>query len=94
MSMENFLDGSGRIKQWPAKRERKYEVLSYLAEKFIPGRYYTEKEVNKVIDAWHTFGDRFILRRGMIDLKLLKREPDGARYWRAETERETHERKV
>lgn len=80
-----FLDDEGRIKAWPAKKAKKLAVLIYLSEKFEVGRTYTEKEINEVIEQWHTFGDLFILRRGMIDEKLLSRTPNGASYWREES---------
>lgn len=80
--VERFLDKEGRIKQLPAKREPRLEVLAYLAGKFDAGRDYAEKEVNSVIERWHTFGDYFILRRELIDSGLMRRERDGSRYWK------------
>ena len=52
-----FIDEKGRVKTWPAKKNMKYEILKYIASKFECGSFYTEKEVNKVIEVWHTFGD-------------------------------------
>ena len=83
-----FLDGEGRIKQIPVPNRTKVPVLEYLAGKFKTGRIYTEKEVNAVIDAWHTFGDYFILRRLLIDYGLMERVPDGSRYWVSEKREE------
>jgi hypothetical protein len=80
--LERFIDEEGKIKQLPAKKEPRLVVLSYLAEKFEAGRDYTEKEVNAIIESWHTFGDYFLLRRELIDWELMKRERDGSRYWR------------
>jgi len=82
--VSRFLDKEGRIKAWPAKQADKVLVLEHLSEKFEHGRFYTEKEVNALIDRWHTFGDYFLLRRGMVDLHLLSRERNGSRYWREE----------
>ncbi len=82
--LERFLDEEARIKQLPAKKEARIVVLAYLAKKFEAGRDYTEKQVNAIIDSWHTFGDYFLLRRELIDSGLLKRTPDGARYWKKE----------
>lgn len=78
----NFLDTQGRIRVWPAKRRVRLAALQYLAGKFVCGRAYTEKEVNAVIEAWHTFGDYFLLRRELIESALLSRTRDGAQYWR------------
>lgn len=82
--IDNFLDDKKRIKAWPSKKEMKFEVLKYLSEKFEFDRFYTEKEVNAIIESWHTFGDYFILRRGLIDCRLLSRTRNGAQYWREE----------
>jgi hypothetical protein len=77
-----FLDDNGRVTTWPAKRDMKAGVLEYVAGKFEYERSYTEKEVNAVVSAWHTFDDHCFLRRGLIDYKLLKRTTNGSKYWR------------
>ena len=81
-SITAFLDDNGRIKAWPAKNSKKQAVLQYLSEKFETGRYYTEKEINAEIDRQHTFGDYFLLRRGMIEAGFLKRTLNCSAYWR------------
>lgn len=80
--IKRFLDAEGRIKLWPSKQAPREEVFSYLVEKFELGRDYTEHEVNAILSTWHTFGDLFILRRGMIESQWLLRMRDGSRYWR------------
>ncbi len=79
-----FLDKDGKIRVWPAKRDKQLSVLRYLSEKFEPGRRYAEREVNALIESWHTFGDLFLLRRGVVDAGLLSRTRNGSEYWRAE----------
>ena len=64
------------------KQILKLDILNYLSGKFEYGRFYTEPEVNQVINEWHTFNDCFLLRRGLIDAGFLARTRDGARYWR------------
>ncbi len=81
-----FLDAEGRIKQWPAHDKARIPVLEYLCGKFEKGRTYTEKEVNEIIDRWHTFGDYFLLRRSLIDYRFMVRKIDGSQYWVAEPE--------
>lgn len=91
VNIDVFLDDNGRVKQLPSPNRTKIPVLDYLAGKFEKGRDYTEKEVNAVINEWHTFGDYFIMRRSLIDYGFLDRTPDGARYWvmiKAEQEEE------
>lgn len=80
--IENYLDNYGRIKQWPSKLIVKNKVLTYLSTKFDDEVQYTETEVNEILKKWHIFNDYFILRRGLIDAGLLKRQLDGSRYWK------------
>jgi hypothetical protein len=79
--MVRFLDGE-QIGQLPTKDTHRNLILKYLAAKFEIGKEYTEGQVNAVIDEWHTFGDYFVLRRGLIDSGLLMRLPNGSKYWR------------
>lgn len=81
-TIERFLDDKGIIKVWPAKKEVKMKILEYLSTKFEYDVIYSEKEINTIIDTWHSFNDYFLLRRGMIDYKFLYRTKDGAKYWR------------
>lgn len=77
-----FLDGQGRVTLFPQKRAKRAAVLRYLAEKFETDRSYTEKEVNDICLAWHTFNDYFLVRRSLVEEGLLSRKPDGSCYWR------------
>lgn len=81
INISAFLDNAGKITQIPRPNRTKVSVLAYLAAKFEGNRIYNEKKVNEIINAWHTFGDYFILRRLLIDYKFLERTPDGAEYW-------------
>ncbi len=82
--LKNFTDDQGRITKWPKKQLLKIEVIKYMAEKFESNRYYTEKEVNEIINQWHTYGDYFMLRRGLVDCHFMERTRDGAKYWKIE----------
>ena len=75
-----FLE-EGKIKQLPVKKQYKLYVLKYLASKFEAGKEYSETQVNAIIAEWHTFGDYFLLRRELIDSGLMKRLPNGSKYW-------------
>jgi len=57
-------------------------VLEVVAQRFEPGRGYTEKEVNQILETVHP--DFSALRRYMVDYGFLRRLPDGSRYWRPE----------
>lgn len=76
-----FLDDDGKITRIPVPNRTRVPVLRYLAGKFEEDRTYTEKEVNLIIDAWHSFGDYFILRRLLVDYRFLARTVDGSKYW-------------
>ena len=81
---KRFMDEKGRVKVWAAKREMKSELLKYISTKFESGRFYSEKEVNLLIEYWHTFGDYFLIRRELINNWLLSRTKSGSRYWKEE----------
>ncbi len=44
----------------------------------------SEKDVNDILKAGHSFGDHALLRRSLIDHKLVQRTPDGKIYRRIE----------
>lgn len=79
---KKFLDEAGKIKYWLSKYAKQDQILRYLSGRFIPDRIYTEAEVNEIIENNHSFGDLFILRRGMIEARLLTRKPNGSEYWK------------
>lgn len=85
IDITRFLDEKLRVKSWPAKINFKKEILRYVSTKFEHDKFYTEKEVNEIINTWHTFGDYFLIRRGLVDYGFLTRTRDGARYWREKT---------
>lgn len=86
LNISAFLDDTGKITQIPVPNKTKIPVLAYLGSKFDKDRFYSEREVNQIIQAWHTFGDYFILRRLLIDYEFLGRTDDGAKYWVEEKE--------
>lgn len=77
--IKSFLR-DGKITQFPAKLKLKVCCLFYLADKIEKNRDYTEKEINEVLNLWHTFGDPAMLRRYLCDYGFLTREKDGSRY--------------
>lgn len=80
--LKNHLDAEGRLTGWPSKRALQTVALDYLAAKFEPERVYAEKEINALLNSWHTFGDPALLRRELYERGLLNRAKDGAEYWR------------
>ncbi len=80
-ALRSFLDDQGRLIAFPAKRKKQLYALRYLAGCFEPGRTYTEREVNDLLDARHTYHDPVTLRRELCDLGVLGRTVDGSAYW-------------
>lgn len=81
--LEQYIGKDGIINQWPFENTDKLKVLTYLSTKFEHGKEYTHSEVNYIIGRWHSFGDYFLLRRHLVDNKLLFRKiADDLRYCR------------
>lgn len=72
---------NGRLKHVPAKRKKLLVVLRWLAAQFESDALYTEREVNVILTRYHE--DYAALRRDLVDFKFLRRERDGATYWKA-----------
>lgn len=68
-----------RLTHIPRKRAKLLAVLRWLSLQFIPKRTYTEKEVNRVIEAFYV--DYASLRRDLVDFGYLRRERGGSKYW-------------
>lgn len=82
--LKSFLDESGKLTAYPVKYKKQIFAMFYLAEKFESGIRYTEKEINSVLEGWHTFDDWAMLRRDLYDRRFLDREQDGSSYWKPE----------
>ena len=80
--MEKLINEFGEIVRWPKKLSDKEVVVKYLSTKFDYDKKYTEKEVNKIINTFHVFGDIPLLRRELVSRKFLAREDDGSVYWK------------
>jgi hypothetical protein len=79
--LKNHLDAEGRLTLWPSKRALQLIALDYLAAKLELGRVYTEREINTVLNQWHTFNDAALLRRELYERGRLNRHKDGSEYW-------------
>jgi hypothetical protein len=80
--VERYLDRSGRLRQFPARRRGREAVLSWVAGHFELGARYNEAEVNHILGSLHSFDDPAMLRRALCDHCFLDREIDGSAYWR------------
>jgi len=74
------FDASGRLVRWPPKLSQQRLAMWVLWTRFDARRSYTEAEVNRVLKAWHTFGDHATLRRELVDHRLMTRKDDCSEY--------------
>jgi predicted transcriptional regulator len=77
--LRDFLE-DGRLKQIPARLQKRRIILRWLCDQFEYGRTYTEKEVNALLKRYHP--DTAYLRRELIDERFMARE--AGNYWRRE----------
>lgn len=73
---------SGQLTRLPAKQKKLLVILRWLITLFEPDRFYTEREVNEVLQTVHT-DDYVGLRRDLVDFGYLRRERGGGKYWLA-----------
>jgi hypothetical protein len=74
------LFSRGRLVEIPRAPELRMELLRFLAERFEPGRAYTEHDVNALLREVHD--DHAALRRYLVDAGLLVRDDAGTSYRR------------
>jgi len=84
---KQYVDEDGRIKMWPRRKKRALQlnILRYMVHQFELDRIYTEREVNDILKAHHTFEDWAILRRELVELGWMSRESNGTDYRRIAT---------
>lgn len=72
--LRSFLDENDRLTAYPSKRKMKLYALIYIAEKIEKDKDYTEKEINAILNQWHTFCDPATLRRELYTHCFLERD--------------------
>lgn len=80
----------GKLVQYPQKKPMRILALARIAEQFEPGRLYTEKEVNGIIQDAIAFNDVEMVRRELFEYKFLGRHRDGSAYWAEEKWRDNY----
>ena len=76
------FDDAGRLVRLPNKLSVQQMTTWALWTKFEANQKYTEKEVNAIVNGFHTFGDQATLRRELVNMKLLGRKSDCSEYWK------------
>lgn len=74
--LKDFFDGT-RLKEIPASRKKRSVVLKWFATQFEPGKFYTEKQVNEIVQRHHE--DASSIRRELIGEQLMQRA--NGNYW-------------
>jgi hypothetical protein len=74
------FDSRGRLVRWPARHAVQRLAIWVLWARFDARRVYSEREVNEILKAWHTWGDHATLRRELVNHRLLERKSDCSEY--------------
>ena len=82
--LARYFDIAGRLVRWPAKHSERMTCLWVLWSRFEARAVLSGAEVGRVLEAWHLFGDRALLRRELCDQGMMKRTADGREYRRIE----------
>lgn len=84
-AVRHFSD-AGLLLRWPARDSLAQLCLWVLWSRIPPGTSFPEREVNAMLNEWHTFGDHALLRRALVDHDLVVRTVNGSRYARVSRE--------
>ena len=82
--VSRHFDAEGLMVRWPSKASHAELCLWVLWSRLPAGEAFTEREISEMLGDWHTFGDHALLRRGMVDARLVSRTVDGREYRRIE----------
>ena len=84
------FDTRGRLMRWPNKFAAQQIAIWAIWSRLPAHRELTEKQVNRYIEAFHTYGDPATLRRELVNTRLLWRTVD-CRVYRKEARRPNEE---
>lgn len=75
-----FMDGSRRIKAFPAQEKKYLVLLKHIAKEIDSQKKYTEQEISDFLEVYSD--DYSKLRRDLVEYGFLKREGGGGKYWK------------
>ena len=78
------FSADGRLARWPARREDQVLALWALWAQIPSRRDFTEQEISQTLKTLHDFGDHALLRRELVESRLVSRTPDCRAYRRIE----------
>ncbi len=79
-----YFDAEGVLTSWPARYADQMLCLWVFWSRIPRGQSFTEIEISTHLRDWNAFGDHALIRRAMIDGKMLSRNTDGSEYRRVE----------
>jgi len=79
-----YFDEQGRLSRWPGKFSHQLPCLWPIWARIPARQTFSEREVNEWIKAGESLGDHVLLRRELVNYKLLARTQDGREYRRVE----------
>ncbi|BCS89571.1 DUF2087 domain-containing protein [Pseudodesulfovibrio sediminis] len=81
-----LFDADGYLTHWPKKYSERVICLWVMWSRISARKTYTECEISELLEQQHLFEDHALLRRQLVDLKLMNRTPDGREYQRIEAQ--------
>jgi len=78
------FDDQGRMKHWPAQTALQAMCLWVLWSRLPAAQNLSDPEVNAALKEWNLFGDHALLRRSLIDHRMVSRSADNRVYRRIE----------
>ena len=79
-----YFDQKGVLASWPSRYALQMLCLWVFWSRLPRGQAFTERQISEHLGDWHAFGDHALLRRAMIDGRMLQRNVDGSEYRRVE----------
>ncbi len=79
-----YFDAAGVLLSWPSRLNLQTLCQWVIWSRIPRGEVFTERQISALIRDWHAFGDHALLRRAMVDAKMLERTVDGRQYRRIE----------
>ena len=77
--VKNYMSADGTLRAIPLKQRKFEAILRYVVQAFEPGEKYSEKQVNEILSQYNE--DTAVLRRGLVDRRMMARQANGAVYW-------------
>lgn len=74
--LKRYLNENFQVKTLPSKLSQQELIIYYIWEFIDENKVFSEIELNKYLNRFHTFGDSALLRRYMFEYGLLSRSKD------------------